>query len=417
MTYKEPNEIAFARSPILYGVFDALYTETAFRYTCDVYIWQGAGGGSKPSTPQYQLEKYPEPNGAARFNVQSLAMDYLIDKKYTFSTENDTYEMYTYVAVTLNYTYGSTIGTPVVLDEIIVFDGYNYYLEGINFLTNTNLGIGSYSSFVTRVSEDGGVSESLGCVPSELLGLTGKGYFMTESPLERYIPPETSMRLFTRNDSTSIVYSVIINVNDGDLEFEYITSAFTNEISAIKAGTTEIQALANSQAYTTDITTYSIYGIDSYGTRVTQEYIFNVKDACKYGFRNLQFMNRYGVWDNLIVYGTQKTDLSVERTDIMSSPLTMTTSPSFTFTEQYGQHQMRNVHGQETLTVNTGWLDEDWNDIMKEMMLTEHLYDADTLQPYIIDTKDLKFKTSLNEGLINYTIKLKLANTAINTVY
>jgi len=51
------------------------------------------------------------------------------------------------------------------------------------------------------------------------------------------------------------------------------------------------------------------------------------------------------------------------------------------------------------------------------MMLTEHLYDADTLQPYTIDTKSLKVQTSLVDGLINYTFDLMMANTEINTVY
>jgi len=51
------------------------------------------------------------------------------------------------------------------------------------------------------------------------------------------------------------------------------------------------------------------------------------------------------------------------------------------------------------------------------LMLTEHLFDPDTSQPFTIDTKSLTVKTSLNNGLSFYTFDLKQSNSAINTVY
>ena len=38
MTYEEPNDIVFARSPILYAVYDALYTNQDFQYTNEFYL-------------------------------------------------------------------------------------------------------------------------------------------------------------------------------------------------------------------------------------------------------------------------------------------------------------------------------------------------------------------------------------------
>ena len=387
MTYEEPNDIVFARSPILYAVYDALYTNQDFQYTADVYIWQGTGGGTKPATPQYELAKYPEPNGTARFNVQDLVKDYLRSRKYTFSTENDTYLMYVHVAVTLNYKYGtSTVGTPIVLSDVIALDGYNYYLEGINYLPSTHLGNSSNS------------------------------YWMTNRPLKMDIPTGTSMRMFLAKDSTAAVYQVVIDVNDGDFDLYIITSGLTNEIAAIKAGSTEIQQLATSGGDTDPITEYKIYGADSGGTAVTKVYEFTIEEPCKYGFKNLQFLNRYGVWDNLLVYGTKKESLDVKRTEVMTSPVDISTTPSMSLTEQQGQFRMANIHGRESMRVNTGWIDEDYNEVIKQMMLSEDLFDADTLQPYTIDTSSINFKTSLNNKLINYTFNLKQANTSINTL-
>jgi hypothetical protein len=278
------------------------------------------------------------------------------------------------------------VGTPIVLSDVIALDGYNYYLEGINYLPSTHLGNSSNS------------------------------YWMTNRPLKMDIPTGTSMRMFLAKDSTAAVYQVVIDVNDGDFDLYIITSGLTNEIAAIKAGSTEIQQLATSGGYTDPITEYKIYGADSGGTAVTKVYEFTIEEPCKYGFKNLQFLNRYGVWDNLLVYGTKKESLDVKRTEVMTSPVDISTTPSMSLTEQQGQFRMANIHGRESMRVNTGWIDEDYNEVIKQMMLSEDLFDADTLQPYTIDTSSINFKTSLNNKLINYTFNLKQANTSINTL-
>lgn len=418
MTYEEPNSIAFARSPILFAVYDALYTNTDFQYTCDVYVWQHSGSNpdsTKPASPNYELAKYPSPNGTATFNIQHLVSDFLRTKQYTFSNENDTYEMYCYVAVDLNYTYGTTTGTAIELDTFVVLDGYNYYMDGVNYLTDTNLGINASSGYVSRVLSDSGECEATTCIPSALLSLTGQGYHMTDRPLSMYMPTGTSMRQYVYNDSTSLVYKTVLTVN-GEETVEYINSGYTNQIASIRVGSSEVQSLMTAVGYTTEIEYYTLQGFDSDDVPITQKYTFTIQEPCKYGFKNMQFLNRYGVWDNVILYGTERETLEVEREDIFKSILSTSTSPAMSYDTQRGQFGMFTGTGREMVTVNTGWISEDWNEVLKQMMMSEHLYDADSLQPYTIVTDSLQIRTSLNDKLSNYTFELKKANTFINTV-
>ena len=167
--------------------------------------------------------------------------------------------------------------------------------------------------------------------------------------------------------------------------------------------------------------TWSVYGVDSSGNRITYAYTFTICEPCKYGFKNLQFLNRYGVWDNIICYGTQKNSISVDRTETLHSPLEIlenvtTLRGNFNFLKPFGQFHMANIHGREMLTVNTGWINEDWNEILKQFMLTQFLYDADTQEPYTIDMKNIAFRTRMNDKLFNYSIALKKAFTSVGTV-
>jgi len=410
LLHEDANSISFARSPILYALYNADYGDAGFYYTCDVYVWQGTVG-SKPASPNYELKKFPSPNGTAVFNLQSFAQDYFPTTQYTHSAHGDTSELYCWMAVDLNWTDDAGSGTAIELDPIVVYNGYNYYLDGVNFTTTTHLGNEAASDYASRVSTDGGTIEGLSCIPTELTGLTGEGYFMTDRPLECNIPEDTSMHIYCIKDTSSLVTDVIININDGEEFLTYAIDTLIYECAAIGVGSTEVTAAASVTPLTWDV-----YGADDTGSIITKVYTFTIVEPCKWGYRNLQFTNRYGVWDNLIVYGRQDSTINVDRTEIFNNNLQVSTTPVMSYDSQRGQFQMMNNLGRYDLSVNTGWLDDDWNDVIEQFMLSEAIYDPDTLSPFTLKTKTLTYKTSLNDGLINYTLELQSANTVINSV-
>ena len=82
------------------------------------------------------------------------------------------------------------------------------------------------------------------------------------------------------------------------------------------------------------------------------------------------------------------------------------------------KHQVRQFHvtGKETIQMNTGYIDESFNEIMRQLMLSEQVwvYDGSQVKPITLNTTSLQFKTSVNDKLINYTIDFSYAFNKIN---
>jgi hypothetical protein len=61
----------------------------------------------------------------------------------------------------------------------------------------------------------------------------------------------------------------------------------------------------------------------------------------------------------------------------------------------------------QTLRVNTDWVSEDYNDIFKQLMVSDEIYwiydeSGDNLRPITIKTETIEFKTGVVDKLIQY---------------
>jgi hypothetical protein len=83
-----------------------------------------------------------------------------------------------------------------------------------------------------------------------------------------------------------------------------------------------------------------------------------------------------------------------------------------------GQEERYNTNAKQSITLNTGFINEDSNSVIEELFLSENVWirkDSKTL-PIIPKTKTLTFKTSVNDRLANYTIDFDYAFNKINNV-
>jgi hypothetical protein len=76
--------------------------------------------------------------------------------------------------------------------------------------------------------------------------------------------------------------------------------------------------------------------------------------------------------------------------------------------------QVFNVNGQESITVNTGFVREGYGDVLKQLLLSE-IIRLDN-RPVNVNTKSLNIQKSINDGLINYTLEFQYANPIINNI-
>jgi hypothetical protein len=84
------------------------------------------------------------------------------------------------------------------------------------------------------------------------------------------------------------------------------------------------------------------------------------------------------------------------------------------------KHSVRQfqVTGKEKIQMNSGFIDESFNEVIKQLMLSEQVwvYDGTEVKPIILDTKSLQFKTSVNDKLINYTFDFSYAFNKVNDI-
>lgn len=135
-----------------------------------------------------------------------------------------------------------------------------------------------------------------------------------------------------------------------------------------------------------------------------------ITEECRYTPIDIFFINRNGAQHNITMF--KKSTNSLEITD-----------------EEYesdsgqpllGNHQYKryNVQGKTKLQVNTGFIDESNNEIIKQLLFSDRIwrYDDGVFTPLKVTTKSLEYKTQANDKLINYTIEFDYAFNEINSI-
>jgi hypothetical protein len=89
-----------------------------------------------------------------------------------------------------------------------------------------------------------------------------------------------------------------------------------------------------------------------------------------------------------------------------------------TYNTYDAQIKLITKNGNQTLTLNSGYYPESNNEIFRQLFLSEKVwieYKTKTLG-VTIQTKNINYKTSLTDSLINYTIDVSFAFDTINNI-
>ncbi len=127
------------------------------------------------------------------------------------------------------------------------------------------------------------------------------------------------------------------------------------------------------------------------------------------------FVNKYGAFQDVYFFkkSTESFDVTSEqyKTNIINSA-------SVTYDTNQTQRQLYNVNAKTKISLSTGFVKEDMNSTIEELLITENAFirwQGKTL-PILPLTKSMQLKTSLNDKLINYTIDFEFGFNKINNV-
>ena len=115
---------------------------------------------------------------------------------------------------------------------------------------------------------------------------------------------------------------------------------------------------------------------------------------CKYEPLDIAFLNRNGAIEIMTFFKSKKESIAVTKESYKSD-----------IDYQY------NISSKSKFEINSGWIGEDKNTNVKQLLLSEKTWAIinNVPVPVLVDTKSLEFKTRVNEKLINYKIDFSYA--------
>jgi len=318
-------------------------------------------------TPQYTLSKLiPASNNIETlYDISSYIQEYISHDACSTSGDSQVVtptNQYANVRVKRYKLVGSTYSATATDAQVDykAFNGYGYYEDNVNF------DLGDY-------------------------GLNG-------FPSHYYLPTQ---------------YAGKIRINVG----ANFTVRYTNLVTNVQT-TLVLGATANvfdiprvRTANVNDGNTVEILNASS----VSQEaYTFLPIEECKYTPVIIDFVNRYGAWQREFFFKASNDNFSVENTEYNLMQTFTTTSGVTTYNALEGQRETFNTNGKKSIKVNTGWVYENWKDVLKEIMLSERILIND--KPAKINTKSTELFKSINTKQINYTLDFEFTYDVINSV-
>lgn len=335
---------------------------TSESYTMSIWVWDG-DKASVPTAPVYTFTK-PNPTastGNDKVNISRLISDYIDftpQSTNTTSAINGNNQQWVKTSVTYLTTDPTDGTTPQEESTNLFLLSYSYGYEGENITT----------------------------IPNNIL-LEAQDYKVNRNGV--FVVPVLG------DESSGTNYSIISYPNN------------EINISSSVAASTDSSELVQYLWVQVDETTNDKYIEVDYDGVVTTLLIY---DECKYQPIDIFFQNKEGGEQVVTFFKEQRYSISVDSNSFESDR----GQPS----ERNHQFVTFNVQARGLITLNSGWVDEEMNEIFKQMFLSERIwsYDGTSFIPLNIKSKNLEYKTRQKERLINYEVQFEPSYNEINNI-
>jgi hypothetical protein len=120
------------------------------------------------------------------------------------------------------------------------------------------------------------------------------------------------------------------------------------------------------------------------------------------------FINRFGGWEFLTFFKANQKSIEVKSSTFNLMP------ESWNYNTYVGSNKQFNFNGMQKITCNTGWVDENYFELIQDLLLSPVILLDDI--PVICKSTSTEKKTQLKEKNINYTINFEYNFNLINDV-
>jgi len=134
---------------------------------------------------------------------------------------------------------------------------------------------------------------------------------------------------------------------------------------------------------------------------------FKPVEECLYTPVKVDFINKYGAFQREFFFKASNDNIEVTNKDYnLMQP--------YNYSLTGGQRTTYNQNGMQSIKVNSGWVEEDFKDNLKQLMLSEKVLVDE--KPAILKTKSIELNKSINTKQINYSLDFEFAYDLINSI-
>jgi len=350
----------------------------------EIYIYTGIAG-EKPSTPQYTLIKDKlSSESIIVFEVAELVKDYI---NVNFIGDYGNITQNSWVDFVITRTFDNST-TDIKEKRVLSFLGYGEFEDGIN-PTLSNTFLASNTTFFVKKGE-------AAYVP---VYVSTDGVYKVE-----YLQGSTSLVAYRIGGSVKKITADSTDIRADTTLFKAdIVSKRTADSTGFQRQT---QVPENSDTVTVTAPN---------GTTETR-FIKNIEECKRTPFK-VSFVNKFGVVQDLWFFKRRNDSFEVQREDFKRSILDIGTS-SVSYSVYKGSRQALDIAAKEKLVMNTGYITEDHNEVIKQLMVTEHcwIHQNSTLTPLKPTTTSFQEKKEVDEKLLNFTVEFEVANNYIQDI-
>ena len=405
-----PSSLVGARSPIY---ITANYSSLASSLTdvqLEIFIWKGARN-SKPNTATYTLFRDVFAGQDVSFDVSKFVQEYITNTHTGFDPTDVSYvpdgSVY-WVQVDYNVSYYNKSDPPTIsndtgsTDIFEVSNGYHIFIEAAN--KEVNKGFASVNA-VKYIKDSGNE------VVPVYLGKWGEGYDIYWAYKDRVIADGGTVEggsacanigLYKVEYLSDSGYNVDLLITEAQLQGLQAEERVMLLPCGVTNLTTWLGSVGEPLVY---VNYYDLNLKDKDGTTLDTRRFYPTCES-KYSPSVMQFVNKNGVWESVTFFKRSDSTINTTTNEYRKS-LGSSGSTGFTYDTTAHKYQRINTNGRKRFTLNTGWVGEDYDTIMEQMLMSERVM-LDGL-PVNVTTNSLNLQKSVNDKMINYIIEVEEA--------
>ena len=385
-----------ARSPKFLKVAPNDPADTIDYVLLELYIWNNDKVTSKPVSPTYSLRKNKSGVGNyTTFEISELVRDFLNDYLNVTSGAEGYYQSNAYW---------------------VEWDATIYIVGG---------GTETWTGNSTELATNGWKELNIGFPISSTLGAVNGNVLLSNDTI--YVASDNLARIPVLNAETSnlevVFFKDNVEVGSTTITADDETSNMIKYITqngGISYDNFKERVLDDSGTFENSFCNKDFFDVYDWGeadyiqiydssNNLLRDLNIRYVTECKHKIYKCIFVNKWGAFQDL--YFFKKTTESLNVTDEFLKATPRDDDNVFTNTKRL--YNRFNVSGKQSYSLNTGFITEEYNQVVKEMLMSESVWLVDVESDAIISvnpkTKDLTYKTSLNDKLINYTIDFDVA--------